>query len=67
MSIGGLSVDVKTSICMFFFMIIFLASAVYLFKHPSDMNFTTFVGGFTAMGCILHWVCTYDDKHPDTH
>jgi hypothetical protein len=67
MSINGLSIDIKTSILMFFFMALFTAAAIYLFKHPSDANFGIFIGGLGTMGAMMHWIATYDDKHPDQH
>jgi membrane-bound metal-dependent hydrolase YbcI (DUF457 family) len=67
MTFSGFDVDIKTTIVMFFFMAIFTAATIYLFKFHSDSNFAVFVGGFTAMGCIMHWIVTYDDKHPDQH
>ena len=67
MSFAGFDVDVKTTIVMFFFMALFTAATIYLFKHPSDLNYGVFIGGFSAMGCIMHGVATYDDKHPDQH
>lgn len=67
MSIGSILIDIKTTIAFLFFMAIFGAATVYLFHHPSDANYAIFVGGFTAMGGILHWASVYDDKHPDVH
>jgi hypothetical protein len=40
-------------------------ASIYLFKHPSDMNFTTWCGSITAFGGIYHWLVYLDSKKPD--
>lgn len=38
---------------------------VYLFKHPSDMNFATWGTVSTAMVSAYHWLTVRDQKIPD--
>jgi hypothetical protein len=44
---------------------VLVASTVYIFKHPDDINFgawCTFVG---TVGGIYHWLVLIDSKRPD--
>ena len=42
------------------------AATVYLFLHPSEINFGTWCGFGATIGGIYHWLTVYDDKRPDT-
>jgi hypothetical protein len=41
------------------------ASTIFLFKHPSDVNFATWAGLAVTMTGTYHWLCIVDDKKPD--
>lgn len=48
------------------FLFAFAASgAVYLFKHPSDMNFAAWLGLMTVAGGIFHGLRVHDQKVGD--
>ena len=40
-------------------------STIYLFRHPSDMNFATWAALCTTVTGVYHWICMKDDKIPD--
>jgi hypothetical protein len=42
-----------------------VASTVYLFRHPSDMNFATWATLCGTMTGFYHYMTQRDDKTPD--
>ena len=42
-----------------------ITGAVYMFKHPSDLNFGVWTGLLTIAGGIFHWIRVRDSKVPD--
>ena len=42
-----------------------VTGAVYIFTHPSDANFMTWIGVLGVAGGIFHWIRVRDSKMPD--
>ena len=57
--------DCRDTASMVIFALAFAASVVYIFLHPTDINFATWAGLTATMGGIFHWLCIYDDKKKD--
>jgi hypothetical protein len=44
-----------------------ISATVFLFIHPSEVNFATWAT-FSATICgVYHWLCVFDDKRPDAN
>ena len=41
------------------------AATVFLFRHPSSVNFATWAGLVATLGGMYHWLCVSDDKRVD--
>lgn len=39
-------------------------ACVFLWRHPSDMNFGTWAAVCTTMTCVYHWINVKDDHAP---
>ena len=40
-------------------------STYFLFRHPSESNFTTWATVTGTVTCAYHWLCIRDDKQQD--
>ena len=42
-----------------------IAGTVFLFMHPSDMNFATWATFSATITAVYHWIIFKDSKIPD--
>jgi hypothetical protein len=42
-----------------------VAGTVFLFKHPAELNFTTWAGLVATVTGVFHWLTVADAKKPD--
>jgi hypothetical protein len=42
-----------------------IAGAVYVFRHPSEVNFGAWIGTLSVSGGIFHWLRVRDSKQAD--
>lgn len=61
----GNSLDRGDYIVIAFIFSFSITGAVYLFRHPSDMNFAAWLGVLTVAGGIFHWLRVKDQKQAD--
>lgn len=52
-------------VVMFIVSAAWFSGTVFLFIHPSEVNFATWAGLAVTIGGIYHWITVYDDKKPD--
>lgn len=45
--------------------LVVVAGTVYLYRHPSDVNFGVWCSFITTIGSIYHWLVLHDQKVPD--
>jgi hypothetical protein len=46
---------------------IWIASTIYIFKHPDGGTFATWAALAATIGGIYHWLTIHDSKVPDCH
>lgn len=59
--------DLRDHVVMVLVSSAWIASTVYIYKHPSDMNFATWATLCGTMTGFYHFMCVRDDKIPDNN
>jgi hypothetical protein len=44
---------------------ILITASIYIFTHPSDVNFASWCGLIATVVGVYHWLRVIDDKRPD--
>ncbi len=57
--------DLRDRLVMLIVTLILAVGTIYVFVHPTDMNFTTWAGLVVTITGVYHWLNIRDDKEKD--
>ena len=59
------SLDVGDWVVIAFLFAFAITGAVYVFRHPSEINFAAWIGTLSVSGGVFHWLRVRDSKQVD--